>query len=211
MIDKNKAKVNNDLIGKVFSRFLVYTLIIFAIAVSLPVIVEYGDFIVFAENGPVEWMQLIFIFVSVALLLFDSFHNVCEFKQLFCAVAFLQLCAAAREMDLVFDNLIPVAGWKLPAVLCASVVIIIYWKSKDAFEEQVGYFIRTRSFTLLWCGFIIAVPYSQLVGHGKFLELLMGNDYMRDYKRVIEELGEFLGYLFIMIGSIEAVLQRKEE
>jgi hypothetical protein len=39
----------------------------------------------------------------------------------------------------------------------------------------------------------------------------MGNDYMRDYKRVIEELGEFLGYLFIMIGSIEAVLQRKEE
>ena len=89
--------------------------------------------------------------------------------------------------------------------------ILINLKSKNNLQIQIEQFIRTRSFALLWCGFIVAVPYAQLVGHGNFLELLMGDDYMRDYKRVIEELGELLGYLLIMVGSLEAVLQRKED
>ena len=39
----------------------------------------------------------------------------------------------------------------------------------------------------------------------------MGDDYLRDYKRVIEELCELLGYMLILAGSIEAILQEKEE
>lgn len=208
----NESNVTkNGSIGKVFARFIIYTLTVFAIAVSLPVVIEYGDFIVFSENGPLEWIQLILIFISASLLLCDSRLRICEFKELFCVIAFLQLFAAAREMDLIFDRFIPVIGWKLPATVCVLVIVLIYLKNKSIFLSQLERFIQTRSFALLWCGFIVAVPYSQLVGHGKFLELLMGDDYMRDYKRVIEELGELLGYLLIMVGSLEAVLQRKED
>ncbi|AQQ70849.1 hypothetical protein SMSP2_01211 [Limihaloglobus sulfuriphilus] len=35
------------------------------------------------------------------------------------------------------------------------------------------------------------------------------DDYSASYKRVIEELGEFMGYMLIMFGSLEALLQRR--
>lgn len=53
----------------------------------------------------------------------------------------------------------------------------------------------------------MAVPFAQLVGHGNFLQIIMGDDYVRDYKRVIEELGELFGYLLLVIGSVEFTLQ----
>ncbi|MGH2270350.1 hypothetical protein ACQ9LF_00975 [Anaerohalosphaeraceae bacterium U12dextr] len=34
----------------------------------------------------------------------------------------------------------------------------------------------------------------------------MGNDYHRDYKRVIEEITELFGYLIFLLGAIETVL-----
>jgi len=43
--------------------------------------------------------------------------------------------------------------------------------------------------------------------HGAFLQLVMGDDYNRDYKRVIEETLETMGYILILIGSFESVLQ----
>ncbi len=208
MDDQN---VNINPLGKVLSRFLIYTFIVFTLAVSLPVVIEHGDFIVFSENGPIEWIQLAIIFTSMILFLLDSRLKICEFKHLFLILGIVQACAGFRELDLLFDRFIPVLGWKLPVILCLIVIALVCHKNNKSILVQANGFIRTRSFALLWCGFIIAVPYSQLVGHGKFLELLMGNDYLRDYKRVIEELGELLGYLLIMVGSIEAVLQRKED
>ena len=197
--------------GKVLTRFIIYTLIVFSIALSLPVIIEYGDITVFSENGPIEWIQLSLIWLSVLFFAIDARLEKCEFKQLFYILATFLAIAGIREMDLIFDRLIPVLGWKLPAFVCIAGIILINLKSKSKLQIQIEQFIRTRSFALLWCGFIVAVPYAQLVGHGNFLELLMGDDYMRDYKRVIEELGELMGYLLIMVGSLEAVLQRKED
>lgn len=207
-IETNKN--NGYLLKNVFSRFLIYTLVIFGISVSLPVIIEFGDVTVFSENGPIEWLQLTVILLSVSILLFQSTGKQCDYEQLFKITAFLLLAAAVREMDSLFDLLIPFVGWKLPFALCVLNMIIINLKNKETVALQIYNFIRTRTFALLWCGFIIAIPYSQLVGNGKFLQLLMGDDYIRDYKRVIEELGEFMGYLFLMIGAIEAVLQQKE-
>ncbi|MCF7956741.1 MAG: hypothetical protein K9M75_13140 [Phycisphaerae bacterium] len=203
--------LNNNVLGKVISRFLIYTFIVFTLAVSLPIIIERGDVSVFSENGPIELIQLAIILASVTLLLLDCRFETCEFKQLFLILGILQACAGIRELDLFFDRIIPVIGWKLPVMPCVLLIALIWHKNSKLILAQAKEFIRTRSFALLWCGFIIAVPYSQLVGHGKFLELLMGDDYVRDYKRVIEELGELLGYLLIMVGSIEAVLQRKED
>mgnify|MGYP005853766709 CR=1 FL=1 len=203
--------INNGNRGKVFGRFIIYTLVVFSITLTLPIIIEYGDFIVFSENGPIEWLQLILIFASVLLFAVDARLEICGFKQLFYILAFLMTIAGIREMDLIFDRIIPVLGWKLPVFLCIAAIVLVNLKYKNEIQIQIEQFIRTRSFALLWCGFIVAVPYAQLVGHGNFLELLMGDDYMRDYKRVIEELGELMGYLLIMVGSLEAVLQRKED
>jgi len=35
----------------------------------------------------------------------------------------------------------------------------------------------------------------------------MGDDYNRDYKRVIEEILEVMGYALLLIGSFESIVQ----
>jgi len=61
----------------------------------------------------------------------------------------------------------------------------------------------------MWCGFVIAVPFAQMVGHGEFLMEVMGDDYVPHYKRVIEELGELVGYIIMLVGVAELVPDRK--
>lgn len=210
-MDAAKPNFNSKHIKMISARFITYTLIIFAISASLPIAIEIGDVTVFSEDGPIEWLQISILLVSAAILFLNARSKECDYKQMFCVLAQFLLIAAIREMDLIFDRLIPIAGWKLPVIFCLLAAIIIYWNHKELLVSQVSGFVRTRAFALLWCGFIVAIPYAQLVGNGKFLQLLMGDDYVRDYKRVIEELGELLGYLLLMIGSIEAVFHQIEE
>jgi len=68
-------------------------------------------------------------------------------------------------------------------------------------------FLATHSVVVLWAGFLIAVPLGQLVGHGDFLQTLMGDDYLRDYKRVLEETFEVMGYILMLAGTVEAAVE----
>jgi len=211
MENSPNTRSDNNLLRKVVARFVPYTLIIFAISASLPAVVEHGDVIVFEENGPVEWLQFTIMLVSAVVLLLYSRLEGYGSRELFTIIALVQVAVAIREMDDTFDQFVPFIGWESPFIICILTGILFYWRRKNAISIQMDTFIRTRAFSLLWCGFIVTVPFAQLVGHGDFLKLLMGNDYVRDFKRVIEELGELLGYLLILIGSFEAVLQQKEK
>ena len=66
---------------------------------------------------------------------------------------------------------------------------------------------ESNGFFLLWAGFIIAIPVAQLVGNGAFLQAIMNDDYSRDYRRIIEEIGELMGYGLILVGSIELAIK----
>lgn len=46
---------------------------------------------------------------------------------------------------------------------------------------------------------------AQLVGHRPFLQLVMGDDYTGQYKRVIEESVELVGYFLLFVGSLESL------
>ena len=72
---------------------------------------------------------------------------------------------------------------------------------------QIAAFLRTPAFVMLWAGFVIAVPLAQLVGHAPFFRLFMDEVHVRDIKRVFEESGEFMGYLILLFGTLESLLQ----
>ena len=55
------------------------------------------------------------------------------------------------------------------------------------------------------------MPFSQPFGHQEFLRLIIGIDYNRFVKNVIEEGGELVGYMLILIGTMEAVLECRRE
>ncbi len=186
-------------------RFGVYTLLVFGFTVSLSLFVQPGDLMVFKEGGPVETLQLLMLLGASAVFMAGTLF-VPAFRYLWLVLAAISMFAVSRELDLWLDRLLPWVGWQIgfALLLFAGVVTYVY---RRELVLQIARFIESRAFSILWAGFIVAVPFAQLIGHGAFLKLVLGEAYVSGYKRVVEESGEIIGYFLILIGSIEALIQ----
>lgn len=187
------------------ARFTGYTLAVFGLTLSLPLVIGHGDIIIFKENGPIEWFQCVVLAASSAVFVFGG-YRLPDLREVFTLLALISVFAAIRELDGFLDRMVPWAGWKVGFLALLFAVGLAYQKS-DLISRQLPLFLASRGFVILWAGFLIAVPVGQLVGHGAFLQMVMGDDYNRDYKRAIEETLETLGYLLVLVGSFEALFQ----
>jgi len=191
------------------ARFLVYTLAILGCTLSLPLVVgSDGDIAAFKENGAIEWTQCMLLAVA-ALLLFATAAQRTFLGQSAVLLGLLVSVAATRELDSVLEAWLPLVSWKLPVVLLGLAAAAVAWRSRAVLRPQLERLLSYRGLPLLWAGFVVAVPFGQLVGHGELLEALMGDDYTRDYKRVIEETTELVGYALIVVGTIELLWQER--
>lgn len=189
-------------------RFGVYSLAVLACTASLPSLGSSRGIDFFRENGTLENAQAAILAVSAALFLWAA-RRVPEWKVCFWICAICAAVAFARELDSVFGAIIPHVGWAVPAAVIVAVGGRPVWKNRGKLKHELPPFLSHRVFALAWAGFIVAVPFAQLLGHGDFLEMLMGDDYHRHYKRVIEEITETMGYMLILAGSIEALFVGK--
>lgn len=114
--------------------------------------------------------------------------------------------AASRELDLVLDAVVPRIGWKAGYALLGYGAYRAY-RGRRRLRAQAREFFATRAFGMTWGAFMVAVPVAQLVGHGPFLELAMGDDYAWGYKHMLEETLETAGYLLLLFAAIEAHFQ----
>ncbi|MFW6189917.1 MAG: hypothetical protein ACOC7T_05740 [Planctomycetota bacterium] len=183
-------------------RFAAYTALLVVGYGLLPEAVVHGDIYAFKEGGFVEWCQLAILAVTAGVFAFAAWR-IRAFRQWFSFLALAATLACMREFDSFFDALLPLFGWQTPAFVVLACMLFVLWRSRRQIVTQAGTFVRWRGFALLWAGFVVVVVFAQLVGHSAFLEALMGDDYVRDYKRVIEELGELFGYALMLAGSIE--------
>jgi len=191
--------------ARVIWRYSFYTLVITVLMFALAPIAEQGGVQAFKEAGAIEWGQLSMLLIMGLLFLRESFATQ-QMRELFLIFACLLIFVSIRELDFVLDE-IPGVTWKYAYVLVLY-AIYVGVKHSTAFKDQVAQLTHSRSLPLLWAGFIIAIPFAQLVGNGDFLRALV-EDYSRDYKRVIEEVGELTGYLLMLLGSIEIVLETR--
>lgn len=194
---------------KAIFRIALYTIAIFLFTYTLPYTLERGDIAAFKENGFIEWVQVLILVGATFLFFFTgtlnkSMHFV--FIVLSCFTAF----AVIRELDALLDSLVPCIGWKFGHLFLAFAAFLLFrhWR---IFLSQLRIFLNSKAFVILWAGFIVAVPIGQLIGHSDFFGSLMGNNYSRDYKRVIEETLELIGYLLVGISSIEAYIELVRE
>jgi hypothetical protein len=188
-------------------RFALYTLVIFAFTASLQLIVQHGDIVVFEENGPIEWIQFGCLVAASSVLIAGS-SVISSFRELFLLLASISAFAAVRELDSLLDKAIPWIGWKVGFVMVLYAAGVAY-SNRNKIKWQIAHFLSSPAFGVMWAAFIMAVPVAQLLGHGPFLESLLGDDYDRSYKRIIEESGEMVGYLLLLAGSIESLLYMK--
>lgn len=204
MKTESTAATFTDSTMPILLRFTAYTVALFVFTAALPLLVK-GDIVLFKENGPIEWFQFGLLVVATAVFVRGGL-SMPDFRNLFFLLAAISAFAAIRELDVFLHRTIPGIGWKIGIPLILYALISAY-RNRECLKQQLSHFLATRAFAIVWAGFLVAVPFGQLIGHGAFLQLVMGDDYNRDYKRVIEEILEVMGYALLLIGSFESIVQ----
>jgi len=187
------------------ARYSVYTLLIAALSGMLPDIVRHQGVAFFYENGTIEWLQFSLLGASVLLFALGALCLPAH-RRLAALLGCVAAFAATREMDRVLGRLLPVVSWKIGGLFLVAAGWLLLRHGR-VLLPQIAAFLRTPAFVMLWAGFVIAVPLAQLVGHAPFFRLFMDEVHVRDIKRVFEESGEFMGYLILLFGTLESLLQ----
>jgi len=198
--EQAEALINRETLQHL-SRYALYTAIFFGVGLLLPVVMPRGDINSIYEGGFVENCQIL-------VLCFALFVFIIGFslrQQARGAYAILITCisiAMIRELDRVF-KIIPVFGWHGAMAIILIFGAFLIYRYRSLIREGVDWVVSGHAFPLFCSGFIAAVPFGQLIGH--FLTVLLGDDYTRSYKQLVQECSELLGYSLILIGAIELV------
>jgi len=191
-----------SLIGRVALRFSVFTVMIFALILLIWWLARSRGEELFSEGGLLEWIQFGILLATVAVFVCAG-RFIRDFRELFFLLAALPCMAAVRELDADFDRWLGAFGWQLPFYLILLWAAIHGMRKRAAIRSQLQPFIRHRAFGILWAGFMIAIPFAQMIGNGEFLRALSDEDYQRSIKRLIEECTEAIGYLVMLLGAVD--------
>jgi len=186
-------------------RFLCYFSTFAVIfVVFLRVLCLCGSHMVLKENCIIEWIEFFWLFL-ISVFLFGAARRTTEYSALFSILAFLPLIAGTRELDGVFDKVFK-GAWVIPASAIAMVVLYRIFKSFGQLKAEILRFVQTQQMVFLGIGFFIVVIFSQLMGRQIVWRLILCEHYVRNVGRFVEEILEFLGYVILVIGSIECYL-----
>ncbi len=180
-------------------RLGIFTVLIFGMILVIWWLAGHHGLELFFEGSPLEWVQFSMLLASSAIS-FITGWRVPAFRPLLLLLGVLPLLAAVRELDKDFDLWLPLVGWQLPFVLVLGSGALYGFKNRHAVIRLTRLFILHRSFGILWGGFIVAIPFAQMVGHGDFLRALYDQDYHRSMRAIIEECSELIGYLILLLG-----------
>jgi hypothetical protein len=158
----------------------------------------------FREGDAVEWFQQ-FLILGSALLLGAAAWAYQTLRPLLTAMALLASVAVIRELDSLFDRLIPVMGWYLPGGLLLAAAVVTVIRHRRTLGYQMAQYAQTFSAGVIWCGFITVVVFAQIIGQADKWRPLLGESYTRHIKRVIEESCETFGYMLLFFGAVEAL------
>ncbi|HPA69723.1 MAG TPA: hypothetical protein PK596_06985 [Bacteroidales bacterium] len=186
----------------ILGRYALYTVLIIAVFLPLPVVVTASGIGAYGEGGFIEWCPFILLATSLSIFLI-GFYLQPEERGAFALLAVLVCLALVRKNDACLDSMISIGGWKTLAALVATVGFLVVFHERSSIRQGTVTIISGHSFPLLWCGFVAVVPFSQIMGRAKLIKALLGIEYLRNYKTLVHESTELLGYLLIVIGAIE--------
>jgi hypothetical protein len=156
------------------------------------------------DGSAIEWVQFSILMAVVGLWGWGAWRHEL-YRASFLFLACVSSLAAIRELDYVLDHWIPVLSWKAPGLLALLAGAWVVWTERKRFFRQMLELSATPGFSVLWAGLLIVVLFAQMVGHGPFLKALFAEQFVYEYKRLIEEMGEAFGYALILIGTVEVL------
>ncbi|MFM2481624.1 hypothetical protein [Celerinatantimonas sp. YJH-8] len=152
------------------------------------------------ERSATELMQEILIGCS-ALMFWILALQYSSRRGLFILVAGFFSVMLIRELDSFF-NLISDGFWLYPALALTGISVIGAFSCKKTVIQPLADFMANRHYQTISHGLIILLVFSRLFGMDLLWQTLLGDDYRRIVKDLVEEGVELLGYGFIFIGSL---------
>ena len=197
----------NIIIKNFLCFFLKCLLPILVLGVIYFDIKTFGDI---REHSFVELGQSIFLFATSVIFMYLASKKKANGLWL---VAGFFVCMLIREQDAYFDDIFH-GSWAYFAL--ASVVFFV-WKAwsqgKDNVLKTLAEYMQSPPFTTMSFGVMIILFFSRAMGMGKLWKLVMGENFIRVVKNVVEEGTELFGYSIIFLAAVEYahyLLNRKE-
>ncbi len=190
------------------TRFLIYTLAIAAVLfLFLLAIRKLGFPNVIVENGPLENTQLILLGATSWMLLVTARRTAANGRRsafVFYFMAILVWPLLVRELDSAFKILMNTVWWKIALSMTLIMASVYAVRRRHVIVQQIPRLLPSRSFGLFFAAFISVMVTSRLLGQQVVWEGALAESYDRQVPRAVEELGELVGYLAMLFGSVEA-------
>ena len=190
-------------------RQIIYFGLIFAFIFGIHILARVYGKSTFDENSVVENIQFLLLICSSFSFLWMIEKNK-DFKAVLLLLSSCSLLASCREMDATFDDLIPVVHWKF-AFLFPLVALLYAYKNREGLQQSLFKFFSMPAFDMMYITVILIVPVAQCIGHGPFVESVLGPERVGDIKEFYEEAMEVVGYFLIFLSSVEMYFNLKEE
>ncbi len=198
---------------KVFYRYLAYALgvtvvmvLLAAAAMRMPGGLGFDRTLAggppTSELSPVEMLQNV-----ILLLCAGCFGWVAQRDRLrrpmALSLATLMLTCLIRELDYFLDFFIVDNLWQVLCALLLSFAVVYGVRQRDRFAQGWKRSWPSAGLAMVLGGFILLVPFAQLVGHEALWQGILGDHFVRVVKVAAEEFVELGAYLLILLGSIE--------
>ena len=186
-------------------RYFIFTLACFGTVFAIWGLASLHGTRLFHEGSPLEWIQFGTL-VSTACIFLLAARRITARREILILLATVALLGSIRELDAYFDKFMPSFGWQLPFFGIGVPAVVLAWKVRARLAPQLRALAAHRASVLMWGATMLAIPFGQMIGHGDFLESLLGDNYHRSMKRIVEESSETMGYLWILLASVDWTL-----
>ncbi|GAB3485310.1 hypothetical protein [Marinomonas epiphytica] len=159
----------------------------------------------YSEHSMTEYLQSSLLFVGFIMFYYASKLND-ELKVAMKLVTALLAMMFVREFDAVLDTYMFDGAWQgLVLLIIASTLISLRGEFKQIYASLKAYSLQP-SFGSLLTGMLVVLAFSRLLGRGVFWQAVMGDNYVRVVKNIVEEGVETLGYTLVLIAATEVLV-----
>jgi len=121
------------------------------------------------------------------------------------SLATVMLACLIRELDYFLDFYVVDNLWQVLCVLLISFAVVYGLRNRDTFVQGWKRSWPSAGLAMVLGGFILLIPYAQLVGHEALWRGILADDYVRVVKVAAEEFVELGAYILIALGTVEFV------
>lgn len=157
-----------------------------------------------SELSPVELLQNALLVLCTALLAFVAYSDRLR-RPMAVTLSTLMVACLIRELDFFLDFYVVDNLWQVLCALLVSSALVYGVRHRTRFTQGWRRSWPSAGLAMIMVGFILLIPFAQLVGHEALWRAILADDYLRVVKVAAEEFVELAAYALITIGTVEFV------